>query len=133
MPPPGMRLLRIPIGEHGAGFRNVLGDDDAFAGGQSVGFDDDAAARPLVQRLVRAFERMHDGRARGRNAVPFHEAFGEDLARLEPSAGTVRAEDREAGLAQAIADARGDRDFRADHDQDRCLRRSQRRRASSRR
>jgi hypothetical protein len=44
------------------------------------------AAGKLIERFARCSERVHDGEARGRDAVALHEALGEDLARLEPRA-----------------------------------------------
>ena len=41
--------------------------------------------------------------------MALHKPFGENLARFEPAAGAIRAEDGDAGLAQPIADAGSDR------------------------
>ena len=60
---------------------------------------------------------MHDLEASRRDAVPVHEALREDLARLEPATGAVRAEHGEPRIAQPVADPRGNRGFGADDDE----------------
>ncbi len=58
---------------------------------------------------------MRDSRACRGNAVTLHEPFRKDLARLEPTSRAVGAEDRNAGVAQTVADAGGDRRLRPEH------------------
>ena len=91
-------------------------DDDALTCRKSIGFNDDTAF-PLRQRAARCVNRMDDDCLCRRNAVTFHEAFGEDLARLQTSGGTVGAEDGNPGLPKPIANACGDGRLRTEDDQ----------------
>ncbi len=49
--------------------------------------------------------------------MALHETLREDLARFETAARAIRPEDREPGVAQAVADARSDRRFGAQNDE----------------
>ena len=60
---------------------------------------------------------MHDRAPCRRHAVTLHEALGEDFARFEPPARTIRAEHRNARIAQAVADAGRNRRLGPDHGQ----------------
>lgn len=88
----------------GAGFFQGLGDDDTFAGGEAVGFQDD--------RRFEVFEGFQGvgfiGRgmeACGGDVVTGEEFLGEDLAALELSGGLDGAKDGAAGLAELVYDA----------------------------
>ena len=100
---------------------SIIANDDAFAGREAIGFDDDAV-RKLIEHLLRLIERVHDDETRRRYRVTCHEALGEALARLEARARAVGAEHEKAGVAQAIGDADGERRFGPDNDEvDRVL------------
>ena len=88
--------------------------DHALPGGEPVGLDDDRCAvaldvgvrgRGVGEGLV----------ARSRDAVARHEGLREVLRALELRGRLRGAEDGEAGLAERVDDARGQRALRADH------------------
>jgi hypothetical protein len=60
----------------------VLGDDDALAGGQAIGFYDDRVLK-LVERRQAFFGGLDAGESRCGDADAAHEFFGVDLACLQ--------------------------------------------------
>ena len=92
------------------------GDDDALAGGQAVGLDDDRRALGVDVGVGRG--RVGEGlELGGRNAVAGHEALGEILGAFELRGCLGRAEDAQAAGAEDIDDAGGQRRFRTDDGQ----------------
>jgi hypothetical protein len=98
------RVLLIPLGQHGQGRGGIIAYDHAFTGRESVGFHDDAAGE-LIERFARLTQRVHDGEARRRDLVPFHEPLGKNLTRLKPRAGSVRTKHQQTGVAQTVGHA----------------------------
>ena len=90
-----------------------VADDDAFACGEAVGFDDDGdgEAAELFADLI---EGGADGVGGGGDVVALHEFFGEGLAGFELRGGLGGAEDAEAALSELVDEAEGEREFRAD-------------------
>ncbi len=102
--------------ERALGFGCVVTDRDALAGRESVCFYD---ARPseLAHVGARGFELVEHSECCGRNRVATHEFLRERLAALELRGRARGTEDRKAGVAQPIADARDERIFGADDDE----------------
>jgi hypothetical protein len=93
-----------------------LRDDDAFAGGESIGFDD------LGIRLGAAVGEglMVVGEAdgfSGGNAGGFHDFFGESFAAFEPGSVSVRTENGDVKGAEAIGESEAEGGFGADDDE----------------
>jgi hypothetical protein len=91
-----------------------VADDDAFSGGEAIGFDDygDAVAAELVADFV---EGGADGVGGGGYFVEPHEFFGEGFAGLEFCGVLGGAEDAVAALLELVDDAEGERQLGA-HD-----------------
>src|ERR1041384_271282 len=98
------------------GFRNRLRDDDAFAPGQSIGFDNHRCAM-LADVLLCSLRVVENFCLGGRNVVPQEELFRENLAAFEPGSGTVRSKDAQAPGAKPVGDAGAQWSFRADDGQ----------------
>ncbi len=77
------------------GFEVGVADDDAFAGGEARGFDDDGDGE-AAELFADLFEGGAEGVGGGGDVVALHELFGEGLAGLELSGGLGGAEDAEA-------------------------------------
>jgi len=95
-------------------FRQRHRDDDALAGRQAVGLDDDRRAFTVdvgmcCGRLGESLE------FRGRDEVAGHEALGEILGGFELGGFPGRAEDLQAAGAEDVDDAGSERRFGADH------------------
>ena len=89
------------------------GDDDALAGGEAVGLDDDRRTL-AVDVGVRRGDVRKGLVGGGRDLVPHHEALGEILRALELRGFLGRAENLQAARAENVHDAGGERRFRAD-------------------
>lgn len=90
---------------HGVfGFGGGLADDDAFAGGQSRGFDDEGVGVgfEVGERGVDVGEALVSG---GFDAVFLHEGFGVAFAAFEGGGALVGAEDGESFFFKEIDDA----------------------------
>src|SRR5450830_829963 len=97
------------------GFGVIVADDDALAGGQAVGLDDQRVRAVGAEGGERRLEGLVAAvRARGHAALAHH-LFGEDLAALELRRVAVGAEDGEAVLVEQVADAGHERRLRAHH------------------
>ena len=79
-------------------------DDDALAGGEAVGLDDD---RILARRdvLARRFGMVEDLELGRRHVGVAHQGLGEHLARFELGGVLRGAEDAQAGFLEVIDDA----------------------------
>jgi len=107
-----------PLGEHGVdggvGLIARRRDHHALAGGQAVGLDHDR--RALLGDIGLGLRRVLEAAmARRRQSMAHHEALGKILGGLELRRGAQRAEDLEAGVAEGVDDAFGERRFRPDH------------------
>ena len=95
------------------GFCFRLGDDDALAGSQAIGLDDDRCALFLNIGLG-GFAIGKGGVSCRRDVVFLHEVLGKDFGPFHLGCGLVRAKDSQAfGLGQ-VGNAFGQGDFRAD-------------------
>ena len=116
----GLRRAEEHAAEHlGGGFFGLevgVADDDAFAGGEAGGFDDDrdGEAAELFADLV---ERGAEGVGGGGDVVALHELFGEGFAGLELGRGLGGAEDAEAAFGELVDEADGEWEFGADDGQ----------------
>lgn len=94
--------------EGGVGFLSGLGDDDAFAGGETVGLDDDVvvdAVEVLLGQLVVA-EVLVCG---GGDVVFLHEILGEGLGALHARGRLLGTEAADAGyICAEVVDDTGD-------------------------
>ena len=89
------------------------GDDDALAGSQAVGLDDDG--RALLVDVGMCCGRLgKSGEFRGRDVVAGHEVLGEILRGFELRGFLGRAENLQAAGAEDVDHAGGERRFRAD-------------------
>ena len=79
-------------------------DEDALAGGETVGFDDAGSTH-----------RSQLGRSR--NARRFHDLLGERLRPLDAGGLGAGAEDGDPRAAQVVRDSRDERGLGADHDE----------------
>lgn len=104
------------VADGGLGFGESGGDDDAFAGGEAVGFDDDRnRARAKVGE--RGGDFGEEGGGSGGNFVLQQDLLRENLGGFEASAvgfGTVNGD---AGCEEFVGEAEGERDFGADDDE----------------
>ena len=97
------------------GLGAVGGNDDAFAGSETVGLDDDGQAELAARNhLVRIVCGVADAKPGGGNSVARHERLGERLAALELGGGARRAEDAVASIAKAIDETAIERQLGAD-------------------
>ena len=98
------------------GFGEAHRDDDTFAGGEAVGFDDDRCAAFVNVNMCceRVGKRLVDG---GRDLMPHHEGFGEILRAFELSGGSGRSENGQTAGAERIDHTGGKRGFRPDDGQ----------------
>ena len=104
------------VAHGGFGFGERGGDDDAFAGGEAVGFDHDGnCARAQVGEGRGDF--AEKGGGRGGDAVLQEELFRENLGGFEARAVGFGAVDGKADFVQAVGEAEGERDFGADDDE----------------
>jgi hypothetical protein len=116
---PGARFAELAVlhrRAHGKmGGLLVRGDDDSLARREAVGFDDERKPE-----LARRHDRMRRGGIvagavpGGRDAVPGHERFREDLAALELGGGTRGTEDAQAARREQIRDAAIERQLGSD-------------------
>ena len=108
---------RSDAGEHLCGdffgFEVGIADDDAFAGGETGGFDDDGDGKARE-----FFAHFFEGGAKGVvgrwDDVALHELFGEGFAGLELRRGLRGAEDAVAAFSELVDDADGEREFGTD-------------------
>ena len=113
----GLRRAEEDAAEHlGGGLFGLevgVADDDAFAGGEAGGFDDDGngEAGELFADLV---ERGAEGVGGGGDVVALHELFGEGFAGFELGGVLGGAEDAEATLGELVDEADGERELGAD-------------------
>ena len=100
----------------GQGLFGGRADDDALAGGQAVGLDDDGilARLDVVAGRVGVVE---DAELGGRHVGVAHELLGEHLARLQLGRLLRRPEDAQPRLVEDVDDALRQRVFRADDGQ----------------
>ena len=83
------------------GLRPIARDDDPFAAGEAVGFDDDGKSEIAAGHGVeRGLDRVTDAKPRGGNAVPRHELLREGLRALERGGRRGRTDDRPAGAPE---------------------------------
>ena len=99
--------------DRGVRLGEIHRDDDPFARGESVGLDHDRCAATVDVGVCRSGvgERLVHGR---RDVVPDHELLGEVLGGFEPGRALRGSEDLQAGGAEGIDDARGERGLGAD-------------------
>ncbi len=90
----------------GGGARGA--DQDAFAGGQPVGFDHDRRME-IFDFLLELGGGGADRVGSGGNLVALQKALGEGLAGFEHGGFAGRSEDAETVLAQSVDDAEGER------------------------
>ena len=90
-----------------------VADDDAFAGGEAVGFDDDGDGE-AGELLADFVERGAEGVGGGGDVVALHELFGEGLAGLEARGVLGGAEDAEVVRCELVDDAEGEGELGAD-------------------
>jgi hypothetical protein len=83
------------------GLSLVLGDDDAFAGGQTIRFEDNRKAEP-GDGFGDVFGRLDDHEPRGRNRVLLKKLLGEDFAAFELSCAAGGAQHRAATLVEFV-------------------------------
>ena len=99
-----------------AGGVEVLGDEDALAGGEPVVLDHvrrvEAGERGV--EVAGVVDRLA---ARGGHAGGGHDVLGERLRALDARRGGARPEAGDAGVAQRVADARDERGLGADDDE----------------
>ena len=92
------------------GFLFGHGDDYALAGGKAISLDDDRSA--LAADVGVGGFGIREGFVVGRrNIVTLHEGLGEVLGAFELRGGLRRAEDAQAGGAELVDDAGGERGF----------------------
>ena len=104
------------VAHGGFGLEERLGDDDTFAGGEPVGFDDDGdCARAEIGEGGGDFAEKRGGG--GRDAVLEQNLFRENFGSFEASAVGCGAVDGDAGLDEAVGEAEGEGDFGADDDE----------------
>ncbi len=110
------RLVDQHMVDCGVGFVGGHRDDNAFAGGQAVGFDHDrrALALDVGVGLGRIGERLEP---RGRDVVALEELLGEILGAFELRGGLRRPEDTHSARLEQIDDAGSQRRFGSDHGQ----------------
>ena len=89
------------------------GDDDAFAAGETVGFDDDGQGEAGEGGVGFLISGDLDG-AGGGDGGAFEELFGEDFGAFEAGGGLGGADDVEIALAETVDDAGDQRGFGAD-------------------
>ena len=106
-------LSREDAGGHGLGFDVRVADDDAFAGGEAAGLDDDGGAE-AVELFVDLFKAGAEGVGRGGDVVAAHEVLGEGLAGFEHGGGLGGAEDAATIGGKCVDEAEGERHFGAD-------------------
>ena len=104
------------VGGRGFGFLERLRHDDAFAGRQAIGLDDDRRAliTNVGQRLVEVGEILVVGR---RDVVAGEEILREGLRAFELGRGRGRAEAGQVGFYKTVDDARNERRLGADDGQ----------------
>ena len=95
------------FGGCGGGLEMGFADDDAFAGGEAGGFDDDGdgEAWEFFANLV---ERGADAVLGSGEAVTLHELFGKGFAGFELGSGLRGAEDTMAAFGELVDDADGE-------------------------
>ena len=97
----------------GMSFRRGDCDDDALAGGQPVGFDDDRRALSVDVTMRRSG--ITKSRIRGGGyAMPHHETLGEILGAFELRCRLGGTEDAQTGCSEGVDDAIGERRFGPD-------------------
>jgi hypothetical protein len=97
----------------GARFRGIVRNDDALAGGQTIGFDDNRK-RKFAQSRRRVVEGIRAHEASGGNPHAAHEFLGVDFARFELGLFLRRTEDAQGPFAEPVDNPFGERRFRAD-------------------
>ena len=97
-----------------------LADEHAFAGGETVGFDNDGR----MKDFDRAFQLLGSGAHRvvgGGDVVALKKPLGKSLARFEHGCRTSRTENAYAEIVQCVDDAQRQRQFGADDREARLL------------
>ena len=95
------------------GFRERLRDDDAFAGGEAVGFDDDG--RAALAQIIKGGRHVGEDARGGSGYFIFQqELLRENFRRLKPRAVGLGAVGGNAGRQQLIHEAERERDLGAD-------------------
>ena len=92
----------------------VIGDDHALSGGQSIGFHHDGGT-VLLEILQCGRSIGEDRGIGGRQTVTVHEVLGEGLGALELSGFLIRADDAQTALAEGVHDAFAEQCFGTDH------------------
>jgi len=100
----------------GVGFGEGLGDDDTFACGEAVGFDDDGDGAG-AEVGERGGDFGEDGGGGGGDAVLYEELLGEDFGGFEAGAVGFGAVGGDADFEEGIDEAEGEGDFGADDDE----------------
>ena len=107
-------------GEHvvdgGFGFGEGLGDDHAFAGGESVGFDNDGGAA-LADVGEGGLYLGEDAGGGGGDTVFEEELFGENLGGFEAGTVGLRAVGGDTDGGEGVYETEGERDLGADDDE----------------
>src|SRR6185369_9159137 len=113
------------IAQHGAsqhfvgdlgGFFLRLGDDHAFARGETVGFDDNGRAKQ-IQGVLDFGGAGADSVVRSGNAIPLHELFGESFTGLESGGFGGWSKYRPSPLVELVDDTPGQRHLGTDDGQ----------------
>lgn len=101
------------LGCCGFGLKVGLADDDAFAGGEAGGFDDDGDSE-AGELFANLREGGADAVLSGGYGVALHELFGKGFAGLELGCSLRGAEDAVAALGELVDDADGERELGTD-------------------
>ena len=114
----GAGIAELVAGQHvvdgGVRFSQRHGDDNAFAGSEAVGLDDDGCA--LLVDVGMCCGRLEKSLKTGsRNVVTSHETLGEILGGFELGGFLGRAENLQATVAENVHHAGRQRCFGADH------------------
>ncbi len=106
----------LELAERGFGFGAVLRDDDAFSGGEAVGFEDYRKAE-AVERGARFGFVFGGGEAGGGDSTLREKALCENFAAFEARGVAVGSDDQFAFSAELIDDAVDQRSFGSDDGQ----------------
>ena len=99
----------------------IGGNDDSFAGGETVRFDHDRRAA-FSQVIDGRFDLVKYARRGGGDTVFEEDLFGEDFGGLEFTPVGFGAVGRDAGCGESVDQAQGERHFRSDDDKGDVLR-----------
>ena len=98
------------------GFGLCRGDDDTFAGGESVSLEDDGKAE-LTQKVGCLDEGFGSLEAGGRDCLQLHEAFGVNFASLQGRVGGGRTDYGHAAATEGVHNSGYERSFGPDYGQ----------------